>query len=396
MKSIFALSGDPITFGHINVIKCAAEMFKPLIVAIANNTNKNSKYVFTVEERVNLAKRALEGLDVEVTSFEGLTADFARLNNASVIVRSMRDSIDFNYEKAIHDVNKKLGITTVFLLAEQSMTHISSSAVRELQTYNSDVHEYVPLVVKEALERKISSQYLVGVTGEICAGKSYVTNVMVQEAILRGLSAHNIDFDVIGRKILTELDDPLFAAVRQRLIEKFPDIKLPFTTEVGRIHNMIDISKVRTVIFKKLENVQMYNEIMQEALMLQLRKELNGKKGLIFINCALTAEAGISHLTNNNIVVIKTTATLKMQALKSRGYSDSEIDDRLRSQLPFDEKISLLAKHRAADNYGKLLVFENFANECKAATLLQICCLLDSVIEQFKFRNLPMFTKHNT
>ena len=128
MKSaIYAFSGDPITFGHIDIIKRAATVFDRVVVAIGCNPAK--KYLFSQEERTEMARRSLLNLkNVEVKTFQGMLVDFAYENNIDVIVKGIRSTTDFEYEMSLHNLgeSQKLGIDTFILF-----TQIGRASCRE-------------------------------------------------------------------------------------------------------------------------------------------------------------------------------------------------------------------------------------------------------------------------
>jgi pantetheine-phosphate adenylyltransferase len=143
---------DPITLGHEDLVRRALRLFDKVVVAIAENPGKEP--MFTVQERVQLAKATLADLDnVEVTGYSGLTVDFARENNLQVIVRGLRAVSDFEYEFQLASMNRHLTdeVETVFLTPTERFTFISSSLVREIATMGGDVTDFVSPKVKLAL-----------------------------------------------------------------------------------------------------------------------------------------------------------------------------------------------------------------------------------------------------
>jgi pantetheine-phosphate adenylyltransferase len=354
MKAILALSADPVTNGHIDVIKRAREIFPSLIVAIGINPDK--KYTFDLAKRENLTKEALLGLDVEVVSFPGLLVDFAKLNSIKTIVRSVRDSTDFNYEKMLNDINlsQKQGIDTVLFFARQSLTHISSTAVKELQKHHGSIVEYVPLVVKQALEEQISKQFLIGITGEIGAGKSFVTNELMTRNVYT-----NIDMDDLGRKILTEYREPLFIETRQKLLEKIGSEIMGPLDRPGEPCSIINTKILTNLMFRDPRVLNIFNEIMNEPILFALRKALHGLTGKILINSALIAEAGVSYLTNNNIILVKADLGIRIERLKKRGYSPDEIKNRINAQMSWGEKFQHIENKIKESGHGKVIVFDN-------------------------------------
>lgn len=350
--AIYSFSGDPITFGHINVIKRGLKMFDNIIVAIGSNPDK--KYTFNLEERKFLAIEALKGLPVKVESFNGLLVDFAQANGINMILRSVRNVADYQYEEIMHNVNtsQKLGIETIVLFCDQNLSHISSSAVKELQKNHGCLEKYVPLIVKQELERKISNQFLLGITGGIGTGKSFIAQRFIECGQTINLPVHNIDFDTIGKDILTTLTDTMFIETRKRLIKEFGQICMA-NPEMKFIH----VKVLSDIIFSSPTKLAKFNEIMFVPMLFQLRQLLFNKKGLILLNCALIAECNIGHLTNNNVILIGANDDTVCDRLTSRGYNNWQISNRVSSQNSYKEKFNKLALN--TNDHGKLLVFDN-------------------------------------
>ena len=142
---IYAGSFDPITLGHLDIIKRAARITKKLIIAVLNNNAK--KPAFSVEERVELIRKVTKDIPgVEVMSFSGLTVDFAKEQNANVLVRGLRAVTDFQYELQIAQLNHKLNpdIDTIFLTTSVEYSYLSSSIVKEIASYGGDISQFVP------------------------------------------------------------------------------------------------------------------------------------------------------------------------------------------------------------------------------------------------------------
>lgn len=143
---------DPITLGHEDLVRRACRLFDKVIIAIAANPGKEP--MFTLEERVDLAREALsEFKNAEVTGYEGLTVDFARKNGLQVIVRGLRAISDFEYEFQLANMNRHLTdeVETAFLTPTETYTYISSSLVREIASMGGDIAEFVSPRVKQAL-----------------------------------------------------------------------------------------------------------------------------------------------------------------------------------------------------------------------------------------------------
>ena len=160
MKRIAIYPGtfDPITYGHIDIIERAIEIFDRVIVAVARNSAKQP--LFTTPERLKLLNNTLRKYKhVEVDQFDDLLVDYARRKKATAIVRGLRAISDFEYEFQMALMNRKLAehITTVFLMPHEKYTYLNSSLVREIVLLGGNVSEFVPPNVGKALAQKVRS-----------------------------------------------------------------------------------------------------------------------------------------------------------------------------------------------------------------------------------------------
>jgi pantetheine-phosphate adenylyltransferase len=150
---------DPITLGHEDLVRRASRLFDRIVVAVAANPSKAP--MFSLEERVALAKMVLRNFDnVEVTGYDGLTVDFAKNNDLQVIVRGLRAISDFEYEFQLANMNRHLtdDVETAFLTPTETYTYISASLVREIAAMGGDVTEFVSPEVKVALGRRVKKK----------------------------------------------------------------------------------------------------------------------------------------------------------------------------------------------------------------------------------------------
>ena len=145
-KALYAGSFDPVTNGHLNIIRRAAGMFDSLTVAVVVNPKKQS--LLTLEERCTLLAEATEGLgNVSIDSFSGLLADYVNKGGFKAVVRGLRGVCDFDNELTMAQINSKLytaGADTVFLMTDSECSYISSSMVKEVASLGGDVTEFVP------------------------------------------------------------------------------------------------------------------------------------------------------------------------------------------------------------------------------------------------------------
>lgn len=144
-KAVYPGSFDPLTKGHLDIIKRAAKLYDEVIVAILVNTTKN--YLFSEEERLQIIREEVQDLpNVRVESFTGLLVDFCRKNDVGVIVRGLRAISDYEYEMQIAQMNRNLDeeIETVFLMTKTKYSFISSSIVKEVARFGGDIRNIVP------------------------------------------------------------------------------------------------------------------------------------------------------------------------------------------------------------------------------------------------------------
>jgi pantetheine-phosphate adenylyltransferase len=149
---------DPVTNGHLDIIERASRHFDRLVVGVLQNPSKAP--LFSVEERVSLLKEVTSGLpNVEVGSFSGLLVDYARQQEAAVIVKGLRAVTDFDYELQMAQMNHRLGgVETFFVTTNPTWSYLSSSLVRDIARLGGDVEGLVPPVVKERLRDRLDAE----------------------------------------------------------------------------------------------------------------------------------------------------------------------------------------------------------------------------------------------
>jgi len=152
--AIYPGSFDPITNGHLDVIKRALKIFNKLIIAVGKNSGKNP--LFSVDERAEMIKESAKGLNVEVENFDSLLVDYAKKKKCNTIIRSLRAVSDFDYEFQMVVLNKKLNpdIETVFLMTDKEYLYLNSTLVKELAEKNGNTNGLVPKNVAKKLKER--------------------------------------------------------------------------------------------------------------------------------------------------------------------------------------------------------------------------------------------------
>ena len=147
---------DPVTYGHIDLIKRAAKIFDKVIVAVARNKSKG--VLFSAAERVSMLKDAVQGIaNVEVDDFDGLVVDYVKKSGSRVMVRGLRMLSDFEYEFQMALTNRKLAaeIETIFMMPREDYSYISSKLIKEAASLGADVSNFIPRKAQIALKDKL-------------------------------------------------------------------------------------------------------------------------------------------------------------------------------------------------------------------------------------------------
>lgn len=344
-NALYCGSFDPVTLGHMDIIKRACAMFDFVEVAIGENPSK--KCMFTFDERVLMMETALRLLGASVAGKVGLarrpvkilTADHARMYGFDVIIKGARTGQDFDYEKLIHEVSitQQRKIDTILLFSSANLGHVSSSAAKELAKYQGLVHEYVPIHVKAAIEVKLNRR-IVGVTGTIGSGKSTICKMAAN-----GKTIHHVNMDLIAHELLT--------------------CKLPIADETRNYikaeFGTIDRAELGKIVFNDKSKLNKLNAIYKEPLLTLLRDKLSGLTGTILLEGALLVELDWLFLCNNDVILVKTPSRVEhYDRLAKRGYLPEQIENRISSQYTYEEKYDKIMNSINKDLCGRCMVVD--------------------------------------
>ncbi len=157
--AIYPGTFDPVTYGHLDIIKRAQGIFSEVIVAVARNSHKNS--LFSIEERVAMLKQATADMKgITVVGFDGLVVEYARKNKVHVLIRGLRMISDFEYEFQMVLTNMKLSpdVETVFVMPQEAYSYLSSRLLKEAASVGADLSHFVPAFVEKALKIKLQQK----------------------------------------------------------------------------------------------------------------------------------------------------------------------------------------------------------------------------------------------
>lgn len=154
--AVYPGSFDPVTYGHLDIIRRAAKMFDCLIIAVLNNSAKSP--LFTADERVRMIREITSDIpNIQIEKFDGLTIEYCHKKGAQFMVRGLRAVTDFEYELQIAQTNRVIApdIDTVFLTTNLKYSYLSSSIVKEIASYDGDIHSFIDPLVEKEIRRKI-------------------------------------------------------------------------------------------------------------------------------------------------------------------------------------------------------------------------------------------------
>ena len=159
IRAIYPGSFDPVTLGHLDIIRRASRTVNELIVGVLNNGGKTP--LFTAEERVEMLREVTKDIpNVKVMAFSGLLVDFARHTDSTVVVRGLRAISDFDYELQMAQTNRKMNphVDTMFLATSLEYAYLSSSTVKEVAFFDGDIREFVPELVVEKVRERVKER----------------------------------------------------------------------------------------------------------------------------------------------------------------------------------------------------------------------------------------------
>jgi len=374
-KAIYAFSGDPPTFGHLDIIKRVSSSFDHVVVGIGVNPNKI--YMFSLEKRKEMTIKMVKDIpNVSVVSFDGLLIDYVYEQEINTIIRGIRNSADLEYEQIIHEVNmaatlgenNKPHIETFCLFADPKLSHVSSSVVKALQQESGFIQDYVPLHVKQELEKVMLNRYMLGMTGSIGAGKSYACKLIKNWCDERNIPCTYIDLDIVAKDILNTLTEPAYVTLRNNIAQVFPG-------EVLQNDGFVNRQVLGDLVFENPYYLELLNTLMAKPVLVRLSNTLRKSTGLVLLESALFAEGNITYLCNNNILYVDVNKEVQSKRLVDRNYGNDQVDRRVNSQYSLDKKIETIEEKILQEGHGFLLKFET----CPDGHLMDIGKIIEKI-----------------
>lgn len=359
--ALYAMSGDPFTRGHEDIVKRATKQFDKVIVGIGANPDKT--YMFSLQERREMAKDALlDVMNVEVIDFQGLLVTFAAEQCVDVVVRGIRNATDMEAEKTLAEAlnTQGRGIESIYLLADRQKEHISSSAAKAILKENGKIQEFVRLPIKQRMEAKMNKYYSIGITWSIGSGKTYIGNKLTEFGNKFGIPTTNVEMDKIAHKILWSIDgitleEPIYLKARKDIIAEFGE-----GVRMKKGDTIINRHVLGQIVFNNPDKRRKLNQIMQQPISVRLERMGYKKQWLHLINSALIVESEDTYLTNNNVIVIDADIEAQKQRIRSRSnLTEEQIETRINSQFSNAKKKELLSKQIARDSRWEIISFDN-------------------------------------
>ncbi len=359
MRALYAFSGDPITYGHIDIVERAARTYEEVVVAIGENPQKSGKYLFSREERLTLARDCLAHLpNVSCAAFNGLLGEYAFRHGFDVIVRGVRNNSDLEGELVLHAVVESLhgNVDMVFFPARRRLSHISSGVVKAIVAEGGDVSAYCPLRVKEELEKRILGRFSVAIAGGVAAGKTYVAQKLVKR-LQESMTATYVSLDAVGHFILGDASDPVYKATRQRICERFG-------ASVMAADGTIDRKLLGRMVFASRPALDDLNDIMREPMLTRLYEETcNLSHGVIVMEGAIFVEANWTNVVNNNVILVDAPEEVRKQRLITRSRLDAdEAENKIQRQIPPARRRAIMQQRIREHRWGRLWEIDDSGN----------------------------------
>ncbi|MBU1199036.1 MAG: dephospho-CoA kinase [Nanoarchaeota archaeon] len=357
-NAVYALSADPIHKGHLYNIETAAktELFDNIYVAIAAGGNSSKKYMFSPEERVWLAKKTIAPLDLDnviIESFSGMMAHYAYERNAKTLIRGSRIGSDFEYEQKLAEYNQKYGLITFVVPSIKEIGDLSSTFLKEIIKSGGLLLDHKPgsqpinhthVTVKQALEERVQNVSLIGVTGNMGAGKTTYCAELEKVGRAAGLDITHYDVD---KKVhgFYRSDSPAFLNV-------YEQIKNLFGIDACQ-SDQINREIFAPIVWGDEEKRNKLNKILFEPYLIEFEKTIANNQGIVLFDAAYLVEYQMMDWVNNNVILVRCDEKERSKRVMNRdGINLDEFNKKTKIQLFSEEQKKEILRKQEKDQHG--------------------------------------------
>lgn len=384
MHALLPLSADPVTLGHLSLIRQARGRFDRVTVAILDNDAKRGRQLFSIGERLALLEREIGrlGLDgIRAIAAPGiLLADLFLREGCDAIVRGIRSDAEREEERAQARLHALIlpGIDErfVYLLADDALRGVSSSMAKALVSHGLDASALVPVAVKEALEERILGRRTVAVTGPIASGKSFVCARLAAILPTLGVPCVHLSYDALLRDLYVE-QTPGAERMRAGIAAILGD-------DVRSADGTLNRAGMAATLFHPncpMETRRAVESLTAPHVFRLERERLAGFRGLVLLECATLVEMGLARRANNRAVVVD--APERASMLAERHVDADRAAVIARHQSTVDETVAALERRIAADGHGSVIRHVNRRRDADEATNRDVLALARTILSQF-------------
>ncbi|HTK04077.1 MAG TPA: dephospho-CoA kinase [Candidatus Eisenbacteria bacterium] len=378
-RGLVALSADPVTYGHVDLIRRAAEKCRELVVMVANNDRKLGSYTFTLAERSAMVERAVAeaGIGgVRVVGSSGLLVDVYLKEGCDRLFRGVRNEKDVDFEEEQATLNCMI-LPAIdghfdYVQADPKLKLVSSTMVKMFVQRQLDVDKFVPMFVKQALEERLLGQYRVTVTGGIAVGKSWVASELARQAKASGVQASHVNVDQLLREVYDE-DSEGAKDIREALAKRFGD---PILTADRKT---VDRKRLAEALFVRGADIhrQFVTELTMPHVARKYREALTPLKGLVVVEWAQSAEMDMGTWTNDNVIVVDSPTREAFRVMRNIPKDRAEVMDEI--QWPAARKAEFLEERARRDKSGRVISYANALRLDKAEAERELAMLVAEV-----------------
>jgi len=357
----FPGSFDPWQSGHQSTVIAFLKLHSKtmLYIVIGVNEEKENDYTFSTEEKVFLIKQSIPAEyteRVKVVPYTGIIANLFYEQNINMFVKGARDSGDFEYESWVAEVNSKFAGNPTTLIIPQTnpeLLKVSSSNLKSFINLGLDAKDFAPALTREALQMRMKGQLIIGVTGGIASGKTTFAETLQKFSEENGTSedmpVYHIGLDELGKVVYNNNPIPKFLAIRKQINKEFGN-------ELLKKDASIDTQKLGNIVFSSKKKLDRLMEIILDPILYLLRRKLDELgRGIFLIEGANLVEENLTHLVNENIVLVQVDKSTQRERLIAKGFNDNQTTKRIKFQLKNKERIRTIIKRQQRE-FDRLLI----------------------------------------